>query len=89
MCFGGASASRPAEGRQHHGDEAMSDVEIVRDWSADVFHRRVLELESRGYVACRETYRIIAEMNPETGEVIHLHSIELVKPAPEAAESGH
>jgi hypothetical protein len=57
----------------------MSDVQIVRDWSADVFHRRVLELEGQGYVACRETYRVIPEMNPETGEVIHLHSIELVK----------
>jgi hypothetical protein len=58
----------------------MADVKIVREWDADFFHRRVLELEREGYTARRETYRITAEMNPETGEVIHLHSIELVKP---------
>jgi len=62
---------------------AMTDVKIVRDWDPDIFHRRVLELESKGYTARRETYRITAEMNPDTGEVIHLHSIELVKLEPE------
>ncbi len=58
----------------------MSEVVIVREWDADVFHRRVLELEAQGYVARRETYRITAEMDPETGKIIHLHSMELSKP---------
>ncbi|HUI44329.1 MAG TPA: hypothetical protein VL523_20385, partial [Terriglobia bacterium] len=57
-----------------------SNVEIIRDWDSDIFHRRVLELEAKGYTARRDTYRITAEMNPETGEVIHLHTIELLKP---------
>jgi hypothetical protein len=62
----------------------MTDVKIVREWDTDFFHQRVLELEREGYTARRETYHITAEMNPDTGEVIHLHTIELVKPEPES-----
>ena len=62
---------------------AMPETEpktlIVREWDADVFHRKVLILEEQGYVARRETYRITAEMNPDTGEILHLHTIELRK----------
>jgi hypothetical protein len=62
--------------------KAMSDAILVREWSTDKFHKVVLDLEARGYVAQRETYRIIPEVHPETGEVIHLHTIEMyVKPA--------
>jgi len=57
----------------------MGDVIVVREWDADSFHRRVLELESKGYIARRETYRITPEVNPETGEIVHLHTIELLK----------
>lgn len=64
----------------------MQDVVIVREWDAEAFHRRVLELESAGYTARRETYSITAEMNPATGEVIHLHSIELNKLASNQAK---
>jgi len=52
----------------------------VREWDADQFHARVMELEKQGYVARRESYRITAEMNPETGWISHVHSIELAKP---------
>ena len=55
------------------------DLVVVREWDADQFHAKVLELERRGYVARRETYRVTAEMNPETGWITHLHSIELAK----------
>ena len=55
---------------------------MVREWDADQFHARVMELEKQGYVARRETYRIAAEMNPETGWISHVHSIELAKPEP-------
>jgi len=55
----------------------MQDLIIVREWDADSFHRRVLELESQGYEARRETYRISPEMDPETGNIVHLHSIEM------------
>jgi len=61
----------------------MDKVMLVREWDADQFHARVLELEKQGWVAKRETYRITAEMNPETGWVTHVHSIELMKPEPE------
>jgi hypothetical protein len=57
--------------------KAMSEPVFIREWGAEAFHRRVLELETRGYIARRETYRIAAEMNPETGEIIHLHTIEM------------
>ena len=53
---------------------------IVREWDSDTFHRRVLELEAKGYVARRETYAIIPEMNPESGRIIHLHTIEMRQP---------
>ena len=55
----------------------MSDAVLVREWGAEPFHHRVLEFEARGYIARRETYRITPEMNPETGEIIHLHTIEM------------
>ncbi len=53
------------------------EVILVREWDADRFHARVLELEQRGYVARRESYRITPEMNPETGWITHVHSIEM------------
>ena len=56
-----------------------SDVIVVREWDADVFHAKVLELEKQGWVSRRDTYRVTAEMNPETGWVTHVHSIELAK----------
>jgi hypothetical protein len=57
----------------------MNDLVLVREWDADKFHERVMELEKQGYVARRDTYRITAEMNPETGWVSHVHTIELAK----------
>jgi hypothetical protein len=55
----------------------MNDAILVRDWNVDDFHRYVLDLETHGYLALRETSRITAEANPETGEVIHLYVIEM------------
>lgn len=55
----------------------MSEPLFVREWGAEAFHQRVLELETRGYIAKLETYQITAEMNPETGEIVHLHTIEM------------
>ena len=58
----------------------MGDAIIVREWNANDFHRRVLEYEKQGYIARRETYRVTADINPETGEVIHLYVIEMLPP---------
>ena len=58
----------------------MPNVMTVREWDVDAFHKRVLELESQGYVSRRETYRIIADMNPDTGAIVHLHTMELYQP---------
>jgi hypothetical protein len=60
----------------------MDDMIAVREWDADSFHRRVLELESQGYEARRDTYRISAEMDPETGKIVHLHTIEMSRVRP-------
>ncbi|HXE91700.1 MAG TPA: hypothetical protein VNK82_12145 [Terriglobales bacterium] len=57
----------------------MSKAITVREWDAESFHARVLALEKQGYVARRETYSIRAEMHPETGWIVHLHSMEMVK----------
>lgn len=58
----------------------MSEVVIVREWDADAFHKKVLQLESEGYVSRRETYRIVPDMNPDTGVIVHLHTMELYRP---------
>ena len=55
----------------------MMDPVLVREWDNDKFHQRVLELESKGYVARRETHTVTAEIHPDTGYVIHLYSIEM------------
>jgi hypothetical protein len=58
----------------------MTDAIIVREWNADEFHRRVLEYEKQGYIARRDTYRVTPEVNPETGEIVHLCMIEMLPP---------
>ena len=60
------------------GAKEMDEALLIREWGADAFHKRVLDLEGRGYIARRETYRITPEMHPETGEIIHLHTIEML-----------
>ena len=50
---------------------------VVSEWDAEVFHRRVSDLELQGYVVRRETYRVTPETNPETGRIVHLHTVEL------------
>jgi hypothetical protein len=55
----------------------MQDSIVVREWDADSFHRRVLELEAQGFEALRDTYRISPEMDPESGNIVHLHTIEM------------
>lgn len=42
------------------------------------FHQRVLDLEAQGYCSRLETYRITAEVNPDTGRIIHLRTMEMV-----------
>jgi hypothetical protein len=58
----------------------MSAPILVREWDADVFHAHVLALESEGYIARRESYSIAADMNPETGYIVHLYTIEMYPP---------
>ena len=69
-----------ADGGPAFYNRRVDNLILVREWDADQFHARVMELEKQGYVARRETYRIAAEMNPETGWISHVHSIELAKP---------
>jgi hypothetical protein len=72
-----------AVGRSNH-DDAVADKSvdagnaiIVSEWDSDAFHRRVSDLELQGYAVRRETYRVMPEMNPETGRIVHLHTVEL------------
>jgi len=58
----------------------MSEVVQVREWGVDAFHKKVLQLESEGFVSRLESYRILADMNPDTGIVTHLHTMEMHKP---------
>jgi hypothetical protein len=60
---------------------------VVSEWDADAFHRRVSDLELQGYVVRRETYRVTPETNPETGRIVHLHTVELYVAGPDEAES--
>jgi hypothetical protein len=58
----------------------MSQVIQVREWDADAFHKKVLQLESEGFVSRLDSYRIVPDMNPDTGIVTHLHTMEMYKP---------
>ena len=57
----------------------MENTVLVHEWDSDTFHRRVMELQSAGYSPRQESYHILADMNPETGEIVHLHTIEMMK----------
>jgi hypothetical protein len=65
--------------------ETVSNAIVISEWDADAFHRRVMDLELQGYVARRETYRVTPEMNPETGRIVHLHTVELYQADPDEA----
>ena len=58
----------------------MSEVLQVREWDADAFHKKVLQLESEGFVSRLESYRIVPDMNPDTGVIVHLHTMEMYRP---------
>ena len=58
----------------------MGEVLQVREWDNDSFHRRVLQLESEGFVSRLESYRVVPDMDPETGVVVHLHTMEMYRP---------
>jgi hypothetical protein len=60
----------------------MQEVIVVREWDADSFHRRVLELESEGYEARRESYQINPEMDPQSGRILHLYTMEMSRSRP-------
>jgi len=64
---------------------AANNAILVSEWDVDAFHRRVSDLELQGYVARRETYHITPEMNPETGRIVHLHTVELYQAGPDEA----
>jgi hypothetical protein len=65
----------------------MSEALLIREWDSEAFHRRVLDLETKGYIARRETYCITPETNPETGLIVHLHTIEMIATGPETQPS--
>jgi hypothetical protein len=67
--------------------KAAGNAILVSEWDADTFHSRVLDLELQGYLVRRETYRVTPEMNPETGQIVHLHAVELYRPLPDDHES--
>src|SRR5262249_6891177 len=78
--------------RSDQGDVANEGVDagnavVVSEWDADAFHRRVSDLELQGYVVRRETYRVTPETNPETGRIVHLHTVELYGPGSDESES--
>ena len=64
---------------------AVNNAILVSEWDVDAFHRRVSDLELEGYVARRETYSVTPEMNPETGRIVHLHTVELYQAVPDEA----
>jgi len=70
----------------NEGVDACNAI-VVSEWDADAFHRRVSELELQGYVVRRETYRVTPETNPETGRIVHLHTVELCRSGSGEAES--
>src|SRR3989442_11179015 len=72
-----STATTDEAARDRQGELAMSNVTIVREWDSEAFHRQVLELEARGYTTRLETYSITPEMDPETGKIIHLYTVQM------------
>ena len=62
------------------GRDVMSEVVQVREWDVDAFHKKVLQLEAEGFVSRLESYRIVPDMNPDTGVVVHLYTMEMYRP---------
>jgi hypothetical protein len=61
--------------------EPHDETILVSEWGSDAFHAKVAEYEAKGYEAIRDSYRIRPETHPETGLVMHLHSIQMRKTA--------
>ncbi len=57
----------------------MQQVVLVREWGEDAFHACVIAWERQGYRSRLDSYRTTPEMNPETGYITHLHSIEMFR----------
>jgi hypothetical protein len=55
----------------------MIEPIIVVEWDSDSFHKRVIDMEAKGYVVRQDSYRITPEMDPETGEIVHQYTIEM------------
>ncbi|HEY6400968.1 MAG TPA: hypothetical protein VI479_06140 [Blastocatellia bacterium] len=68
--------SLKADADADHSD-TLSNAIVISEWDADTFHRRALELGLQGYAVRIESYRVTPEMNPETGEIVHLHTVEM------------
>jgi hypothetical protein len=60
----------------NEGDARINAI-VVSEWDSEAFHRRVSDLEMQGYTARRVTYRVTPEMHPETGRIVHLHTVEM------------
>jgi len=79
-----ADGSDRSDAVAHKGGTASNAI-VVSEWDSDSFHRRVLDLELQGYALRRETYRVTLEMNPETGQIVHLYTVELYQAGPDEA----
>ena len=64
---------------------AAGNAIVVNEWDADAFHRQVSDLELQGYVVRQGSYRVTPEMNPETGRIVHLHTVEMYQAGPDEA----
>jgi hypothetical protein len=58
----------------------MAEVVQVREWDVDSFHKKVLQLEAQGFISRLESYRIVPDMNPDTGLIVHLYTMEMYRP---------
>lgn len=57
----------------------MTESVVVCEWGPELFHQKVVELERAGYVSRLESYRIVADMNPENGIISHVYSMEMYR----------
>ena len=55
----------------------MDEAILITDWDSDSFHRQVLDQEAKGYAARKDSYRITAVMDPETGGIVHHYAVEM------------
>lgn len=58
-------------------DHIQADKIYVRDWDCIRFYGRVRAKEAEGYIPRMESYTVMPDINPHSGELANVYVIEM------------